>query len=40
MKCGDSVKSLNEIFEGRDSIIIPVPSTTSGFYDIYYFKEK
>lgn len=40
MLYGDSSKTVKEIFEGRNSIIIPVSSSISGSYDLYYFGEK
>lgn len=31
---------INNIYEGAESVIIPTASSTSGYYDVYYFSEK
>lgn len=31
---------VDDIYEGAESVIIPIPSSSTGYYDIYYFAEK
>lgn len=36
----DSKKKVYDIYEGENSVIIPISSSNTGYYDIYYFGEK